>query len=128
MAKIILWTTAILSVMVPSKTFCIEVSIPVSINNPEDLCRRVKSWFTQWTEANQVWQRNWLSDNEALWYEQEFKDAPQVISCNWNELTIRLEGQPSAKWWKDSLVNRILKEIETDFAEILGVGHIKDCD
>ena len=109
-------------------SFCIEVSIPVSTDNPEELQRRVQSWSTQWVEANQTWKRNWLSQDEELHYEAEFKREPQIIYSNSNELKIRLEGQPSAKWWKDWVVYRILKELKGAFPEIQDVGHVRDCD
>src|SRR5258707_15317077 len=109
-------------------SFCIEVSIPVSTDDPEGLQRRVQSWSTQWVGANQTWKRNWLSEDEELRYEAEFKREPQTVSCSSSELKIRLEGQPSAKWWKDWMVYRILADLKAAFSEIKGVGHLRDCE
>ncbi len=114
----------------PDGSFCIEVSIPISTNEPEGFLGRVQDWFTQWVEANQIWTRKWEPTGriEELSYLQEFKREPQVISCDSTELKIRLEGQPSAKWWKDWMVTRILADLKAAFAEIKGVGHVRDCE
>jgi hypothetical protein len=111
-------------------SFCIEVSLPVSTNDPQGFLERVQDWFTQWVEANQIWIRKWEPTEriEELSYAQEFKREPQVISCNSTELKLRLDVQPSARWWKDWMVTRILADFKAAFAEIKGVGHIGDCE
>ena len=100
----------------------------MSADNPDEFCRKVQAWVTQWVEVNRRWERNWLSQNEELRYEDEFRGAPEVISSTLTELKIRLEGQPSSKWWKDWLVYRILADLKVAFTEIKGVGHIRDCE
>src|SRR5437667_12792537 len=109
-------------------SFCIEVSIPVSTDDPEGLQRRVQSWSTQWVKANRTWKRNWLSRDEELHYDAEFKSEPKTVSCSTDELKIRLEGQPSATWWKDWMVSRILQDLKAAFSEVTGVGHLRDCE
>ena len=111
-------------------SFCIVVSIPVSTNEPDAFLRRVQDWFSQWVEANQIWTRKWEPTGriEELSYLLEFNGKPKVISCDSTELKIRLEGQPSAKWWKDWMVIRILADLKAAFTEIKGVGHVRDCE
>lgn len=111
-------------------SFCIEVSIPVSTDDPEGLLRSVQDWLSQWAKANQIWIRTWQPTGriEELFYGQEFKGAPQPISCDSSELKIRLEGQPSAKWWKDWMVSRILADLKAAFSEIRAIGHLRDCE
>ena len=111
-------------------SFCVEVTFPVVTTNCEELLWRVKTWATEWIKANQVWTRKWEpgGQEEELYYDQEFKSGPQPISCILNELKIRLEGQPSAKWWRDWLVSRIIHDLKEAFTEIQSGGDVKNCE
>ncbi len=111
-------------------SFCIEVSFPVITNDCEDLLRRVKLWAGDWMTTNTVWKRKWdpSGREETLYYDEEFKTEPNPVSCTSNELKIRLEGQPSSKWWRDWLVSRIIHDLRQRFNEVQSGGSLKDCD
>ena len=111
-------------------SFCIEITIAVETNEPEALSERVESWATRWVNENQIWTRNWSPNNrkETLHYSQEFKREPYPISCTPTELKVQLEGQPSAKRWKDWMVLRILTDMKSTFPEFRDVSSIKNCE
>jgi len=111
-------------------SFCLDVFIAIETNEPENLSRRVESWGRQWANENRIWTRNWVPSGreEILNYSDEFKREPYPVSCTPTELTLRLEGQPSAQWWKDWLVERILSDLKSSFAEFRDVNRIRNCD
>jgi hypothetical protein len=111
-------------------SFCVEIALSITTNEPEILLCKLKEWFVKWGEANKRWTRVWSNrEIEELFYEHEFKHLPHLVSCSTTELRILLEGQPdSKKMWKDWLVLRILPELKDAFAEIHDVIGIKDCD
>ena len=110
-------------------SFCVDVIVAVETNDPEDFRRRVQSWAQQWANENQTWTRNWIpSGHEVLNYADEFQREPYPVSCTPTELTVRLNGQPWAKWWRDWLVLRILADLKSTFAEFRDVNRIGDCD
>lgn len=109
-------------------SFCVEITILVETNKPEMLSQRFQSWASQWVEENQIWMREWSSGKkEQLHYSREFKREPYPVSCSPTQLKIRLEGQPTAKWWKDWMVLRILNDLKSSFTEYRDVSSIKDC-
>jgi hypothetical protein len=110
-------------------SFCVDVVVAVETNEPENLSRRVESWCRQWTNENRTWKRNWIpSGQEILNYGDEFKREPYPVACTSTELTIRLEGQPSARWWRDWLVLRILADLKSSFVEFRDLDRVRDCD
>jgi hypothetical protein len=111
-------------------SFCIDVVIAIETNEPGDLSHRVKSWAAQWVRENHIWARHWTQSerDETLNYTQEFKREPYPVSCTPTELTIRFEGQPSAKWWKDWLVLKILSDLKSAFVEFRDVTRMRDCN
>ena len=110
-------------------SFCIDVIIAIETNDAPHLLRRVESWASRWVLENQIWIRNWVPDDqESLEYSSEFKREPYPVSCTPTELTIRLVGQPSAHWWKDWLVLRILSDLSLSFVEFRDVTRMQNCD
>ena len=112
----------------PDGSFCVDVIVAVETNEPEHFSRRVQSWALQWAGENQTWTHGNPSGQEVLNYADEFQREPYPVSCTPTELTIRFEGQPSAKWWRDWLVLRILADLKSAFAEFRDVNRIRDCD
>jgi hypothetical protein len=109
-------------------SFCIDVIIAIETNDAPYLLQRVEFWASRWVRENQTWPRNWVPDGqESLEYSREFKREPYPVSCTPTELTIRLEGQPSAHWWKDWLVLRILSDLKSSFVEFRDVTRMQDC-
>ena len=110
----------------PDGSFCVEVTLSVMAEEPEELLRRVQEWAIKWVEANQVW--IWMGGTKKLLYQQEFKREPHPTSCTSTELKIQFEGQPSAKkMWKDWIVYRILPDLKEAFTEVRDVSSIKNC-
>src|ERR1041385_7896579 len=106
-------------------SFCIEISIPLSTSvDAEKLRQQVQNWADRWVETNAIWKRNWLSENDELRYDEEFKGPPTAIVSAPNELGIRLECKPSAKWWKDWMVYRLLTDLRRVFTEAATPGHV----
>lgn len=110
-------------------SFCVEVILSITTEEPEVLLQHIQNWAFDWIKENQVWVRKWSSgEEEQLYYEQEFKREPYPVFCNATELRMRLDGKPTAKWWKDWLVLRILYDLKTDFNEVQGVIKVEDCN
>jgi hypothetical protein len=110
-------------------SFCLEIVLPVVTSDPDALLRRVQDWTVRWVKANEVWTRKWQpSGEELLRYHQEFKREPRPVSCSLTELRIQLEGKPSAKWWKDWMVLRIIHDLSDAFTEIQSGGRVTDCN
>jgi hypothetical protein len=99
-------------------------------SNPEELLQRVQEWTAQWVKANEVWTRTWQPSGreELLKYDQEFNGEPRTISCSFAELKIQLEGKPTAKWWKDWMVLRLIHDLSDAFPEIQSGGRVTDCN
>jgi len=109
-------------------SFCVDVIVAVETNEPENFSRRVESWARHWAGENQTWTHGNPSGHEVLNYVDEFQREPYPVSCTPTELTLRVEGQPSAKWWRDWLVLRILADLKSTFVEFRDVNRIRDCD
>jgi hypothetical protein len=109
-------------------SFCVEVTLHLHAHASEDLGRRVGAWFAEWVLVNRHWswspakERNGIVD-----YFDEFQAAPQVTASEARLLRFSVHGRPGAKWWKDLLVLRLLKDLSSSFREIESVAKIRDC-
>lgn len=113
----------------PDGSFCIDVSFSVATENYQELSKAIVSWATEWAGANTVWLRRWepTGKTEELRYADEFKGPLTPVFCDAGRLTVRLQGQPAAQWWRDWLVSRIIPELKQSFSEIRDGVEIKDC-
>jgi hypothetical protein len=112
-------------------SFCVELALPVVTSHPDELLQRVQQWAVSWRQANEVWVRDWKStagEKEHLNYDSEFKQAPKPVSRTSSELRIQLEAKPSAKWWRDWMVLRLINDLKLAFPEIQTGGMVKNCD
>jgi len=100
-------------------SFCVDVVVAIETDEPERFSQRVDDWSRNWVNDNRTWTRNWFPNGqtEVLQYSDEFNREPYSVSCTPTELTLRLEGQPAAKWWRDWLVLRILADLKSTFVE-----------
>ena len=105
----------------PDGSFCIEVALCVETRTPTDLAGRAAEWLDEWVRNNQHWP--WFGHDVK--YVDELTGNPFHVEGS--RLSFRLEGKPTAKWWKDFLVLRILKELQHAFSEIKEVEKIGDC-
>lgn len=107
----------------PDGSFCVEVVLRTKSAHDDRLTYRLNIWLQNWVSSN----RYWCFLNEQRDYFDEFYAAPAVISLKEREIRIRLQGKPSAKWWKDWLALRIIEELKAEFSEIGEVGAIENC-
>ena len=113
----------------PNGSFCVEVALKADSGDPVLLGKRVQEWWsTAWMPANREWRRSWSSDQtQTLSYSDEFDGEPRVWRCT-SELRFRFEGKPSAKWWRDWLVSRILPDLKSKFPEVQDFVRITNCE
>ena len=107
----------------PDGSFCVLVSLRVETQSPGDLATSFALWAANWVIANEYWE--WT--NRRLCYSDDFKGPPAHVECDLDHLVFRIEGKATAKWWKDWLAFRLVKEAQARFAEIKEVDHIIDC-
>jgi hypothetical protein len=107
----------------PDGSFCVEVTLRVEGEHEEELAVRVDTWFRNWVQNNRFW--DWFGERRD--YFDEFGAVPSATTLVDRELRIQLQGKPGAKWWKDWLALRIIKELQAAFPKIKDVEAIKDC-
>lgn len=107
----------------PNGSFCIAVMLGVDTRSPDLLERRVAGWLATWSQRN----RTWVWFGEEVEYSSEFDGSPFHVECTTQDLTFRMKGQPTAKWWRDILAVHLLEDLQVAFAEIVGVVKIEDC-
>jgi hypothetical protein len=108
----------------PDGSFCVEVALRIEADAPDHLGARLALWFENWTATNQEW--TWES-GRRLRYVDDFSGAPHFVECAAGVLRFHLEGKPGAKWWKDWLILRLLKDLQEAFVEVKAVDKIHDC-
>jgi hypothetical protein len=109
-------------------SFCIEVQLRIDSADAQRFRDEIDVWLRDWIRDNRVWIRDWSTGiQEYLHFNNEFEPGPKVLLSDSSVIRIQLEGKPTAKWWKDWLVFRILKELCARFPEILEVLTIGDC-
>jgi hypothetical protein len=106
----------------------------LSGDNAGDLGSAIQSWWSnEWIPRNkewvQVWNRGYASEfTMVLLYDEEFSDAPRVVGCDGPQLRFRLLGKPSAKWWKDWLVRRIVSDLKAQFPAVGKLVSAQNCE
>jgi hypothetical protein len=108
----------------PDGTFCVEIVFRLETDSPDELLLRVTAWLRDWVARNP--RSTWFG--EEVSYSDEFAGAPFGIKCDTKELHFKMEGQASAKWWKDWLVIGLLSEIEKAFVEIKKIHSVRNCE
>jgi hypothetical protein len=86
----------------------------------------VDAWLRQWRDDNRYWVWPPGSGGGRLDYFDEFAELPSV-RAGADVLYLRLECRSGAKWWRDWLVLRILKDLLVTFTDLTQVNHIGDC-
>ena len=89
------------------------------------MAARVKSWLTAWVTINRYWE--WSPAEGKLDFFDSFASIPLVETDGASAVRLRFEGKPAAKWWKDWVIIRILKELPVALPEITKVERIENC-
>jgi len=106
----------------------------MELSNAGDIAGEVQgSWSNEWMPKNKEWLRVWnrghkSESTEALRYDDEFSDAPQLVRCDESQLRFRLFGKSSAKWWRDWMVLRIIPDLRARFPAVGEFVSIQNCD
>jgi hypothetical protein len=116
-------------------SFCVEIRLSAANDHRIDLDSRIKRWIAvSWMQNRSTWKREWrtgpnqaLVEEQILQYENEFIGPPEIVSYDGSELRFRLFGKPSAKYWKDWLVSRLIPDLKAQFPEIVDRFLIEDC-
>lgn len=122
---------AMMRIKFPTKrsdgSFCIEIKLRVNAGEYTELADRVVSWSDRWIEENRFWSTSLAeSVGGRLDFLEDFT-GPPACSATHSSLLLRFESRRAAsKWWKDWLVLRFLKDLQTAFNEI-SVESIGDC-
>lgn len=112
----------------PDGSFCIEARVRVSTNELDVLASEVTNWLDRWVRENQYWKRSLVKKGKVvLDYFDDYAGLPSLLTCPPDFLILRLAGRPGARWWKDWLILRLLKELRNAFEEITALERIIDC-
>ncbi len=114
----------------PDGSFSVEIIFGLKGAPGSDLSIRVADHLRAWTVTNAVWRREWSDGRvENLRFEDEFFGAPCPVRIDATGMfAVRLDAKPTAKWWKDWIVLRVVKELREAFPELGDVGSIKGVD
>jgi hypothetical protein len=107
----------------PDGSFCIEIVLRVEAETSASLGGQVVEWLDAWVQSNQSW--HWFGQD--IRYDDEFAGNPFHVEYANGLLSFRLEGKPTARWWKDFLGLRLLKDLQQAFPSIRAVEKMQDC-
>lgn len=118
------------------KSFCVVISMEIKTDNQESMKTKIQKWIDEdWRPRNILWIRTWETGesgknkyDEYSYYMTEFSTPPQIISCDDGVLKIRLNGQPTDRYWRDWMVFKIIPDLKEKFSEIGEFINVKDCD
>jgi len=99
----------------PDGTFVVEVTVEATTSTPEDLVARFGDWAQRWVYENAQW--HWPSGRHLNYFD-DFVGPPREIKFGRGRLSFRLDGKADAKWWKDWLAFRLLREAQIAFPEL----------
>lgn len=105
-------------------SFCVRVTVRVATEAPDDLASRFAQWSREWVKDNEMW--DWLKDRRLNYFD-DFEGPPRQVTSDSSHLSFILDGKASARWWKDWIAFRLLKDAQEMFPEILGVERVVDC-
>jgi hypothetical protein len=108
----------------PDGSFCVEIALRVNTSDPEGLAARITSWLEEWTQRNRYW--NWFE--ETLDFFNDFAGSPICTEHTPESVIVRVESRPKfTKWWRDWIVLRLLKDLQSQFHEIIAVEAFANC-
>ena len=108
----------------PDGSFCLEIALRVNTSDPKGLAVRITSWLEEWTQKNRYW--NWFE--QTLDFFNDFAGSPICAERTSEFVIVRVEGRPKfSKWWKDWIVLRLLKDLQSQFQEIIAVDAFVNC-
>jgi len=111
-------------------SFCIIAKFEIT-HETASISERVASWLSKWVEAHQVWTRKWEgageSEKEQLYYFDDFSAPPYIFKLRDNQIYIRIDCKPGAKWWKDWSA-RIFIDLSREFPELKRLPGLEDCE
>lgn len=105
-------------------SFCVEIALRVNTDDAKVLAARITSWLEEWTQKNRYW--DWFG--ETLDFLNDFAGPPTCAERSPESLIVRVEGTPKfTKWWKDWIVLKLLKDLQSHFHEITDVQSVVNC-
>lgn len=105
-------------------SFCVEIALRVDTDDAKGLAARMTLWLEEWTHENRYW--NWFE--ETLDFLDDFAGPPTCVERSPESLIVRVEGTPKfTKCWKDWIVLRLLKDLQSQFHEITDVQTVMNC-
>ncbi len=116
-------------------SFCVEIGLTLAHPGGEKFASEIQEWIgAEWMPRNSTWRRAWRTgaelsevNEQILYYKEEFLNLPQVVSSSDTEMRLRIEGNKTAKFWRDWLVSRLLPDLKEEFSGIGDVLFIRNC-
>jgi hypothetical protein len=95
------------------RLFGVDVGLRVETSDGAALATRVSEHVEEWASAD----TEWTFFGQPVRHLAEFTAGTQV-TCNGDQLLLRLKGAATARWWEDVLCLRMLPELKAAFTEI----------
>jgi hypothetical protein len=109
----------------PDGSFCVEVVLRVKATDLRAQERSIEAWARNWLTRNRYW--DWKLAGRCLDYFDDFSREPFHVRCTVDTVSFRLEGRPSARWWKDWLAFRIVEDLRAALPEVKDLLTVTNC-